>query len=765
MATKGTLTVDPKKNKYTLYGDIDPVTGKQTQTGGSTVPNAEYIVSGGQVLGKNPNYNPNPVPASTTTQYTGSPGDIAEQKALEEAANMSPEQKAQFAYEAERKGVAEQTESLGLVGPEDKPYAITIQEQADQLAAKQKADRDYQLRQQALDQAYQQSQLERLGRQGEASIAGTVADMAQSREGIISSTKPQVAEKFKAELQTRIGEATNRLQAAQQQRTQVMSDLAQAQLEKRYDLVRGYQADLAQADTELQRRQMEADDLSAKLSQEERLTKQQEIDQTQAALEQGNKEAAQSRLNTETTQKIFDSMGTAITGLTTEQLSQMIDGTNFTLPMALTYQAAVELEAEAAQTKDALEANKLRLEAQKMKKDIQFVGKPTEVQEFEYYSSLTPAQKTEYNNLKTTGDFQLVKGDDGTIHLLNRKTGGLKTLAAPGETIDWDPTTFNIGEEVGWCGDYASTLSTATTVGDNWIDKRQAIDDKNITVGDKLLIPLGVSKDKGFGHVAVVLGYDPTTGEIQVAESNKDGRQSRQEGLGVATFGTYNVNDLNNQFKDDWGVAHGELKEPYASAETYKPKEKSALAQVDKDLRTAVTTKANQFDGEQIVKDFQTAQSGRNFVKSIPSNTISPSDDIGFIYAFAKIMDPNSVVREGEYATVQKYSQSWAESFGFNAARVFSNTKFLSEDAIDKMKGTIESKYAATKRSYDQARSQYIKSINNIAGKPVGEQLLQDYTVEEEPIEEMSDEELYHSVITQSDRQMWDELSEPTPTN
>jgi hypothetical protein len=28
------------------------------------------------------------------------------------------------------------------------------------------------------------------------------------------------------------------------------------------------------------------------------------------------------------------------------------------------------------------------------------------------------------------------------------------------------------------------------------------------------------------------------------------------------------------------------------------------------------------------------------------------------VYAFAKIMDPESVVREGEYETVKKYSQS-----------------------------------------------------------------------------------------------------------
>ena len=36
----------------------------------------------------------------------------------------------------------------------------------------------------------------------------------------------------------------------------------------------------------------------------------------------------------------------------------------------------------------------------------------------------------------------------------------------------------------------------------------------------------------------------------------------------------------------------------------------------------------------------------------------SDTDDQALIYTFAKVMDPNSVVRESEYQTVQDYSQS-----------------------------------------------------------------------------------------------------------
>lgn len=39
----------------------------------------------------------------------------------------------------------------------------------------------------------------------------------------------------------------------------------------------------------------------------------------------------------------------------------------------------------------------------------------------------------------------------------------------------------------------------------------------------------------------------------------------------------------------------------------------------------------------------------------------SGTDDQALIYTFAKVMDPNSVVRESEYDTVQRFSQSLAQ--------------------------------------------------------------------------------------------------------
>jgi len=125
---------------------------------------------------------------------------------------------------------------------------------------------------------------------------------------------------------------------------------------------------------------------------------------------------------------------------------------------------------------------------------------------------------------------------------------------------------FNVGGVGGWCGIFASSLSTATQVGNTWGEKRSHIDKRdNPKPGDKLLIPLGVKTDRDYGHVAVVTDYDAASGTISVVESNKDGainkcqRQGGKncESLGKITTGTYKLSDV---VKQGGGFASGSFK-------------------------------------------------------------------------------------------------------------------------------------------------------------------------------------------------------------
>jgi hypothetical protein len=140
-----------------------------------------------------------------------------------------------------------------------------------------------------------------------------------------------------------------------------------------------------------------------------------------------------------------------------------------------------------------------------------------------------------------------------------------------------------------------------------------------------------------------------------------------------------------------------------------------------------VDAKTRAFESLPIVKRTQTMAEAASFAQSLDPNTKNPSDDQALIYAFAKAMDPDSVVREGEYATVQNYAQTWAQSFGFRAERIFSNVAFLTPEARANMKATIRSRYTAAKGQYENVRRSYADQINRITGMGDGADLLTDY--------------------------------------
>lgn len=122
------------------------------------------------------------------------------------------------------------------------------------------------------------------------------------------------------------------------------------------------------------------------------------------------------------------------------------------------------------------------------------------------------------------------------------------------------------------------------------------------------------------------------------------------------------------------------------------------------------------FDNEPIVKQYNVLNEGYQFANSLSNTTTNPADDQGLIYAFAKAMDPNSVVREGEYATVQKYAQSWVKAYGSSINQAINGTGFLSESARKSIKDTIGTKYEASLGNYQNVYNQYQQRIDGVKG-------------------------------------------------
>lgn len=210
-----------------------------------------------------------------------------------------------------------------------------------------------------------------------------------------------------------------------------------------------------------------------------------------------------------------------------------------------------------------------------------------------------------------------------------------------------------------------------------------------------------------------------TKDEFEIMQTGKAWTPEMQQKLQVAqqNYQATQAPEGPSSFQE-WTLAGGQQGTGKSYAQWVEPKSETG-GLTPGQINTTVNSIAGAFDNETIVKSYNTTQEGYQTIKSIGVNTSSPADDIAFIYAFAKIMDPNSVVREGEYNTIQKYAQTWADNFGFSAKRIFSNTNFLGADAKQKMLNALQPKVTTIENQYNNLKSEYQRQIDDAyAGKP-----------------------------------------------
>lgn len=132
-------------------------------------------------------------------------------------------------------------------------------------------------------------------------------------------------------------------------------------------------------------------------------------------------------------------------------------------------------------------------------------------------------------------------------------------------------------------------------------------------------------------------------------------------------------------------------------------------------INQTVNAIAQSFDNEPVVKNFNTINEAVNFTQSLGNK---PTDDIARVYQFAKVMDPNSAVREGEYKTVQAYSTAVLQHYGLNIRRVFTNAGFLTDQARGFINQTLQDRLNSSRKNYDNVYSEYLRRVTDAkAGK------------------------------------------------
>lgn len=148
------------------------------------------------------------------------------------------------------------------------------------------------------------------------------------------------------------------------------------------------------------------------------------------------------------------------------------------------------------------------------------------------------------------------------------------------------------------------------------------------------------------------------------------------------------------------------------------------------DFRTAnaILSERSKFDQHIDVKRYTNLIDSRNAINGIDPKTKNPADHQAIIYNFAKALDPESVVREGEYETIKKYSQGFFTRYKGEINQAINGTGFLSEKAIKDIQSTINQRVLSSQRQYDNVAQQFARNIDEIAGEPgTGSRFLVDY--------------------------------------
>lgn len=145
---------------------------------------------------------------------------------------------------------------------------------------------------------------------------------------------------------------------------------------------------------------------------------------------------------------------------------------------------------------------------------------------------------------------------------------------------------------------------------------------------------------------------------------------------------------------------------------------------------TIVNSIAGAFDNEAAVKTYNVLQAAIQTIRATDNNTKNPADDQQLIYQFAKVMDPDSVVRESEYDTVQQYAQALLTKKGMDIKRVFDANGFLTPEARENLKTVIERRFESQKKLYDKIYDEYGRRINERLNINDGSKYITQYSLD-----------------------------------
>lgn len=131
-----------------------------------------------------------------------------------------------------------------------------------------------------------------------------------------------------------------------------------------------------------------------------------------------------------------------------------------------------------------------------------------------------------------------------------------------------------------------------------------------------------------------------------------------------------------------------------------------------KEQRTASISLRKEFDQSPDVKSFQTVATQYDVINRLASAPPTAPNDVSMIFAYMKVLDPTSVVREGEFATAQNTVGLPGQVV--NAYNKALNGQRLSPNQRHEFTQAAGRIYQANKTRYDQLVGQYQGYASNL---------------------------------------------------
>jgi len=375
-------------------------------------------------------------------------------------------------------------------------------------------------------------------KKSESAVEGVKASMAQGRENVMGSSKPLVAQGFEQRTQEAMGASLARLTLAQDQRDQAMAAMKKAAEQGDTAASEAYAGQIEAAKEQILKEELQQASLA------------------QSAADTAASWAKVTQTKTETLQSSFEAMGERAADLKPFELASMADEAGLTIGQVTAMQQTAvltdELERLTTQgniDKNAKDIQQTQALIDKYAAELPTVGKTAQIQEWEFYSSLSDTDQEKFKELKRANpNFQYQEMDDGRW-LQTDPTGktppkvvytpegegegeGFRgawgtvndALSVP-DGIPIDPTT---GEPAidSWNGKTGSIQCaqfvnryTGLTMGDDYDSKINAIQSISVDspqVGDIFVSPYG----DNVGHAGFIIGVSADGKTVTVKDAN-----------------------------------------------------------------------------------------------------------------------------------------------------------------------------------------------------------------------------------------------------